>query len=317
MKIRLLGKKKNLIAAILVLAAGVLLGGYLVLGSDFSRALNLEDFTQEITSQNFTNDRDYDGLEDWEEKIYGTDPDNPDTDGDGYLDGEEVASGYDPTKPAPNDKLLARDETGKPRPEKGNLSQMFYYLISQQLFSQEFSLKNASALTSGQGINLDQETQQALQKATAGFKAEFIPSFQKENHLFQTLSPVDTQGAKAYETELIQKVNQTIACHSQVANQPAPKGDPQNPDIENYQQIADLGECYSVSYQSFIRLNPPLEWLDLHKEWLSLAWRMGQVGRFMPEVYKTEKDPLKTLIVLVRYDQFMEGLFTRSSSSIK
>jgi hypothetical protein len=42
-------------------------------------------------------DTDSDGLWDYEEiVIYGTDPLNPDTDGDGYLDGEEVASWYDP-----------------------------------------------------------------------------------------------------------------------------------------------------------------------------------------------------------------------------
>lgn len=41
-------------------------------------------------------DSDNDGLTDAEEKIYGTDPHNPDTDGDGYLDGAEVKAGYNP-----------------------------------------------------------------------------------------------------------------------------------------------------------------------------------------------------------------------------
>ena len=41
-------------------------------------------------------DTDADGLPDYMENIYGSDPNNPDTDGDGYKDGEEVESGYDP-----------------------------------------------------------------------------------------------------------------------------------------------------------------------------------------------------------------------------
>jgi len=41
-------------------------------------------------------DTDKDGLPDYMENLYGTDPNNPDTDGDGYKDGEEVESGYDP-----------------------------------------------------------------------------------------------------------------------------------------------------------------------------------------------------------------------------
>ena len=52
-----------------------------------------------------TIDSDCDGLTNAEEKLYGTDPNNPDTDGDGYSDGIEVRSGYDPLKPAPGDKL--------------------------------------------------------------------------------------------------------------------------------------------------------------------------------------------------------------------
>ncbi len=41
-------------------------------------------------------DSDNDGLKDWEERLYGTDPDNPDTDGDGFSDGKEVEEGTDP-----------------------------------------------------------------------------------------------------------------------------------------------------------------------------------------------------------------------------
>jgi len=44
-------------------------------------------------------DSDADGLKDWEEALYHTDPHNPDTDGDGTPDGEEVKLGRDPTKP--------------------------------------------------------------------------------------------------------------------------------------------------------------------------------------------------------------------------
>jgi len=44
-------------------------------------------------------DSDNDGLTDVQEKIYGTDPHNPDTDGDGFKDGAEVKSGYNPKGP--------------------------------------------------------------------------------------------------------------------------------------------------------------------------------------------------------------------------
>lgn len=51
-------------------------------------------------------DSDSDGLKDWEEKLWGTDPNSPDTDGDGALDGEELQQGRDPLKKGPDDKLV-------------------------------------------------------------------------------------------------------------------------------------------------------------------------------------------------------------------
>lgn len=43
------------------------------------------------------NDADGDGLDLAHEKLFGTDPNNPDTDGDGFSDYREISRGYDPT----------------------------------------------------------------------------------------------------------------------------------------------------------------------------------------------------------------------------
>ena len=52
------------------------------------------------TSTEYTDrDTDADGLPDWEEHLFGSDPLKFDTDGDGTPDGEEVRLGRDPTKP--------------------------------------------------------------------------------------------------------------------------------------------------------------------------------------------------------------------------
>jgi len=49
-------------------------------------------------------DKDNDGLRDWEEEVWGTDINNPDTDGDGTPDGEEVLANRDPLQ-AGSDRL--------------------------------------------------------------------------------------------------------------------------------------------------------------------------------------------------------------------
>ncbi len=57
-------------------------------------------------------DPDQDGLNNAEERLYGTDPNNPDTDGDGYPDGEEVKNGYNPL----GSGTLDSDNDGLPDP---------------------------------------------------------------------------------------------------------------------------------------------------------------------------------------------------------
>lgn len=52
-------------------------------------------------------DRDQDGLFDWEEALWGTDPDKRDTDGDGVSDGEETKSGRSPLTPGPDEVTAA------------------------------------------------------------------------------------------------------------------------------------------------------------------------------------------------------------------
>jgi hypothetical protein len=55
-------------------------------------------------------DGDNDGLKDWEESLWRTSPNNPDSDGDGTRDGDEVREGRDPTTPAPDDALEHTDQ---------------------------------------------------------------------------------------------------------------------------------------------------------------------------------------------------------------
>ncbi len=50
-------------------------------------------------------DTDKDGLKDWEEALWKTDPSNPDTDGDGSSDGEEVQGDRNPIRKGPDDLL--------------------------------------------------------------------------------------------------------------------------------------------------------------------------------------------------------------------
>jgi hypothetical protein len=64
---------------------------------------------QNLSDSSASADTDHDGLRNWEETIWKTDPNNPDTDGDGTPDGEEVNEGRDPAKKGPGDTLSIDD----------------------------------------------------------------------------------------------------------------------------------------------------------------------------------------------------------------
>jgi len=57
-----------------------------------------------------TKDTDEDGLPDWQEEIWGSNKNNPDTDGDGTADGKEVNENRNPIIAGPDDKILSDKE---------------------------------------------------------------------------------------------------------------------------------------------------------------------------------------------------------------
>lgn len=68
-------------------------------------------------------DTDADGLKDWEEALWRTDPLKADSDADGAPDGEEVGIGRDPLKPGPNDRMpQPAEERSSGEPASGGLT---------------------------------------------------------------------------------------------------------------------------------------------------------------------------------------------------
>lgn len=81
-------------------------------GVIFEKAVKRQLFGEEAQK-----DSDNDGLKDWEEVLWKTDPNNPDTDGDGTPDGEEVALNRSPIVAGPDDDLANLE--ARPLSEEG------------------------------------------------------------------------------------------------------------------------------------------------------------------------------------------------------
>jgi hypothetical protein len=128
---------------------------------------NLSASDANATSSVMTLDSDGDGLPDWKEILYGTDPHNIDTDGDGTPDGEEINENRDPLKAntAPkgqeaNDKidptLVVQSQEATAEYEKLNSTQK----MAEDLMS------NIIASQPADGTQMDQATMDSLTQGT-------------------------------------------------------------------------------------------------------------------------------------------------------
>jgi|GEM_PF-672637 len=90
-------------------------------------------------------DSDADGLKDWEESLWKSDPKNKDSDGDGTADGEEVSQGRDPKIAGPHDTFDSKSAVGS---ENG--------LTSTETLARESFLQYLEAKESGKGLTAEE-----------------------------------------------------------------------------------------------------------------------------------------------------------------
>ncbi|MFY9511987.1 MAG: thrombospondin type 3 repeat-containing protein [Rubrivivax sp.] len=106
-------KHKTIIVAVII-AVGILVWAVMSVSEDTYRSKNpssVDESFQALLSSQSTQDKDNDGLKDWEEVLWKTDLNNSDTDNDGTKDGEEVSLGRNPLVKGPKDLLPKSDIT--------------------------------------------------------------------------------------------------------------------------------------------------------------------------------------------------------------
>ena len=298
-----------IIISTVILLIGIVLGGYLVLKSRQGNASQLDSLIMpKILKQinhsscvpnpsDKNSDVDHDGLPDWQEQIYGSDPCNPDTDGDGYPDGLEVAAGYDPTKPAPNDKLVNR--TQKPRGQK-NLTLMLAHFLSNSIMNNKIQPSSSSTWPTSSSIPIssssltlppDIKNQQVLSEGIS----QVIPYFQAELKIKTDqlkIVPPNQENVNQYRRDLDKIIGQGPHCslppktsEAEIIYQAIQK--------RNFSTTNCLGDFYHQAYLKMTKMKVPRNILPTHKKQMVI---FNQMANMFYSVKGIDQDPLRVYL---------------------
>lgn len=294
-------KNFNLIASAVILIAGILIGGFLILSSGSGSAelsngiTNL--FKNEQNSDPKIADTDKDGLTDWQEEIYKTNPNIPDTDNDGYLDGEEVMSGYDPLIPAPDDKIS--DKAIIPRPKTGFLSVNLTDELAKAL-SEAMKASSENSFQTNESGDVELANNALVDNALATALAKspqlyFVPTLQDSD------IKISADDSLTAGQNFVDQVSTTINANiqSQQIDMEAAREAVQT---KNYSALDKYIKGYKNSFLALKELSSPPSWKEIHKKNLSLIIANANI---LEAIKSIDIDPLRALIALQQYQELV------------
>ncbi|MDD5068037.1 MAG: hypothetical protein PHS53_01555 [Candidatus Pacebacteria bacterium] len=302
-----MNRPSNKIIILLVIAILVVGGAFFFKNFDWTKIRNPFASKTETQNQNLqvlaeneiNKDSDQDGLKDWEEKLWKTDPSSSDTDKDGTSDGEEVKEGRDPKLAGPNDKISKDAAIQKiiQSSETENLN-------PTEKLSREFLAQYLGTNPSG-GTLTDAEKNALIGNLTA----ESITPFTYKRHSASELKVLPDGSAetiRAYGNILgkiivlntkIKLESETTILQSALAGEDKEKLKELDPIIARYTTIVSQGMKISV---------PPTA-AELHIHFMNALTDLAESASRMKVVFE---DPLTTLKSLSAYSEAETELTT-------
>jgi len=239
-------------------------------------------------------DTDQDGLRDWEEALWKTDPQNPDTDGDGTNDGEEVEAQRDPTVPGPDDEMSRVNERKRDILSNQSVYEDFQPgsitdILAQNLFTSYAGLKQSG------GLGTTSESQ-ALTNITSNVanQVTFIGPYTSVE--LSTFTRTDSDVLRAYGNNIGQAQFDLFFALGEVE-----EDDPSNP----------IGRAYKDHAARMMGISTPASQKDRHTAIANEYFILSQV---MTNLTDYKKDPVKALLSIEQYQKSQENILALYST---
>lgn len=259
---------------------------------------NTANINQILSLASNQTDTDKDGLSDWEESLYGTDPKNPDTDKDGYLDGEEIISNRDPLKKGPDDFLIISEKSNSNNSTK-NISKVIIENYLKTIRDQNSSDLTPEKLNEllAQSLNSENSTEftNALRSEIYYFlppnldKEIIISNDNSEKNIKKYWLNINKTFEKLMTTAPSYDFFQTITSSMQT---------------KDYKKLDEVIIYYKNSYENVKMIQVPSSLIDAHKNILIVFYKHWKIS----EAIKTyENDPMKSLLAINELAKMFQG----------
>jgi len=261
-------------------------------------------------------DSDNDGLSDWDEELYKTDPHNPDTDGDGTPDGEEIKLGRNPLVRAPGDKLFFY-----PLPYGDK------YNITNQVLNEEMldSILNSYILQKGEyildhpeidspddfAVFTDQETVKEMSKrAIAQAYSEMID---KANEAVKAIPEifnfeitdkdilVTEDNSKEAVEKYLARVSLILNSDNFFLQERAYSALKASLEEKDFSKLDQLIKENDIKIETAKTIVVPSSWKEIHKEGLRLTLLIRNIYASFRDL---QNDPLKAYLALEELEKF-------------
>jgi len=249
-------------------------------------------------------DSDNDGLPDWEEALYGTDPNNPDSRNLGMTDGEAVAKGLIVPKAIADIKVIASsspanfsDGSVPPAAAEGSITDTF----ARSFFTLYLAAKQANGGNPLSQTQTSTLAQQAIDQLSANVSP--APDFKSKSDI--KISGTGPDALRSYATQ-VEDVFKSVCCSKLTKNELQYLQDAvQNNDGSALDNINKIGTTFRTVATGLSVLAVPEELLDTH---LALVNTMYRIGQESGDFTRVNADPIAAMFAVPQYTKSVEAL---------
>ena len=293
--------KKSTLGTPIALAIAVVLifSAYLVPHwSQFFKASHVEaGTTDDLLKAIATKDSDGDGLPDWEEALYGTDPNKIDTFGYGMTDAQAVAAGKivpragTPVAPVSASSTSATASSSPDAaipgtaPASGSLTEQF----AQTFFAQYLAAHKGTPLSAGDMTNFVTSAVQELQRSQSQQDAFTLSQVQVKGSGPDAMRAYAAAAEAAFAANTVQAQKSELVYLGDTVN---------NNDATALDMVAKIAKAYTDIGSALIKVPAPQELAANH---LALANALARMGNVTQELAAFKRDPLLTSLGLADY----------------